>query len=117
MKSFLKQLYKQFTADEEEASVIVPDPVINNKQMSKSIKLMNLITKNDAYLGRFLLRDQTSIRLPKWVLNKARIEGAKHGGISRYIEALVIKDLKLTAIEKDLGKEINAKAIRDKQRD
>jgi len=117
MKLTLRQIFKQFTADEDQADVIVPDPVINNKQMSKSIKLMNRLSETDAYLCRFLLRDQTSIRLPKWVMSKAKIAGAKHGGLSRYIEHLIARDLKLSAIEKELGKEINAKAIRDKQRD
>lgn len=44
-----------------------------------------------------------NIRLPKWLVNKALLhKGALLGGIGRYVEELIVKDLGVEDIRKDL---------------
>ena len=114
--NFMLKLVKEFKNDEAfiESKKDKNIKSIQNDQMSYGRKLINSVDNKD--LTSFLIRQQISLRMTKWILNKAILASFEHGGIGRYLEKLVIKDLHLKHIEKEIGTQFNEKEIRGKRR-
>jgi len=101
---------KLFKADLAELSKkSTSDKALQNKQMSTGKVILNAVNGDE--LRPFMVREQLSIRITTWVLNKALLASVSRGGIGRYLEELIIKDLKLKQLEKDLQKSIYEKNV------
>lgn len=82
---------------------------LQNQQMSSGKVMLNAVKGEE--LRKFLVREQLSIRITTWILNKALLASMASGGLGRYLEDLIVKDLKLKILEKDLQKSIYEKNV------
>jgi len=68
----------------------------------KAAKNKNMSASCRAEQSIWTRRVVQNIRLPQWLVNKAIIKGSLLGGIARYIEELIVKDLGVEEIREDL---------------